>query len=160
MKTACAIFLVLIMASNNLCQTQEIPIETVIQTGHYAEVTAVAFSPNGHFAATGSADKTIKLWEVTTGREIRSYLGHVKGIRTLAFGPDNKYLASIDQDYLLRIWDIPSSRLIREMEMAGDRFLSVVFHPGGESIITGTDKNHAIEWSIHDGSEIRRFRPG
>ena len=58
---------------------QEQKIETVIQTGHYASVTSVAFSPDGKFAATGSSDKTIKLWEVPTGREIRSYLNNNVG---------------------------------------------------------------------------------
>ena len=56
--------------------SQELPVETVIQTGHYAAVTSVAYSPGGKFAATGSADKTIRLWESSTGREIRSCLGN------------------------------------------------------------------------------------
>ena len=65
---------------------RELPVETVVQTGHYAAVSAVAFSRNGKLAATGSADKTVKLWETATGREIRSYMGHTREIRCLAFG--------------------------------------------------------------------------
>jgi WD40 repeat protein len=48
---------------------------------------------------------------------------------------------------------------VRELEMEGDRFLSAVFHPDGGSIITGTENNHAIQWSLEDGSEIQRFSP-
>ncbi len=95
-------------------QAQDYPIEIVVQTGHYAEVTSVAFSADGKFAATGSSDKTVKLWETATGKEIRSYLGHTHDVRYIAFGPLSKHLASIDRDYHLKIWDIPSSKELQD----------------------------------------------
>ena len=106
MKPTWSISLAVTFISLNT-NSQEIPVETVIQTGHYAAVTSVAYSADGKFAATGSADKTIKLWESSTGREIRSYLGNEGNIRYLAFGPMGQQLASIDQSYGLKIWDIP-----------------------------------------------------
>jgi len=92
------IFLSLLIC-NIFAQTTEQSIETVIQTGHYAAVTAVAYSPDGKFAATGSADKTIKLWEVATGREIRSYLGNSGDITFLTFNQNGKYLQTFTQGY-------------------------------------------------------------
>lgn len=138
---------------------QEQTIETVIQTGHYASVRAVAFSPDGKLAATGSADKTIKLWEVATGREIRSCLGSVGTVHQLAFGPDGKHLASIDAEYKLKLWEVESSKEIHTIELADDEILSVVFSPDGKLVVTGTEKNHAILWDIATGNEIRRYKP-
>ncbi|MFC2116034.1 caspase family protein [Bacteroidota bacterium] len=142
-----------------VAQTQDYPVETVIQTGHYAAVTSVAFSPDGRFTATGSSDKTVKLWEASTGREIRSYLGHTHDIRYIAFAPDGKLLASIDRDYHLKIWEIPTSKELHDIFIPGVRILSLVFHPDGTSIIAGTERNHAIRFSLEDGSELQRFRP-
>ena len=102
---------------------QDYPVETVIQTGHYAAVSSVAFSPGGKFAATGSSDKTIKLWETASGREIRSFQGSAGNVRTLAFGPSSRLLASIDQDYTVKIWEVPTSRLLHEINAVGPHSL-------------------------------------
>lgn len=139
-------------------QTAEQSIETVIQTGHYDAVTAVAYSPDGKFAVTGSADKTIKLWEVSTGREIRSYLGNSGDITFLTFNQTGKYVASIDPDHSLKIWEVAGSKEIRTISILKDRIISATFSPEG-NIITGSKENHAILWDIETGKEIRRFKP-
>ncbi len=159
MQASRILYLIAMICPSLLAQAQDYPIETVIQTGHYAAVTSVTFSPDGRFAATGSSDKTVKLWEVSTGREIRSYLGHTHDIRYLAFSPGGKILVSIDMDYHLKIWEIPTSKELHDIFMPGDRILSVVFHPDGSSVIAGTQRNHAIRFSLKDGSEMQRFRP-
>jgi len=143
---------------NIAAQTIEQSIETVIQTGHYAAVTAVAFSPDGKFAVTGSADKSIKLWEVATGREIRSYLGNSGDITFLTFSQTGKHLASIDLNYSLKIWEVASSKEIRTIALPDDKIISATFSPDG-NIITGSKENHAILWDFETGKEIRRFNP-
>lgn len=139
--------------------SQQQNIETVIQTGHYATVRTVAFSPDGRFAATGSADKTIKLWEMEHGREIRSYLGNTGVVWVLTFSPDGKFLASVDASYNLSIWDVETSVKTRTIEVPDDDIFSCVFSPDNKYIITGTENNHAIMWDIMTGKEVRRFKP-
>ena len=150
--------LVILLISLNV-SSQEIPVETVIQTGHYAAVTSVAYSPDGKFAATGSADKTIKLWESSTGREIRSYLGNEGNVRYLVFGPLGKHLASIDQNYSLKIWDIPTSELVQEISLEGNRILSAAFMPDGESIVIGTEEQHAFRWDLQEKKRVQEYHP-
>ena len=57
-------------------------------------VTSVAFSPDGRFALSGSGDKTLKLWEVATGNELRSFNGHTHHVNSVAFSPDGRFALS------------------------------------------------------------------
>ncbi|MDB9356222.1 protein kinase, partial [Nodularia spumigena CS-587/03] len=63
-------------------------------TGHSDSVNSLAFSRDGQFLASGSDDKTIKLWNVLTGKDISTLTGHNYSIRSIAFSSDGKILAS------------------------------------------------------------------
>ena len=76
-------------------------------TGHSERICfedCLAFSPNGQYLASGSYDKTIKIWEVETGREIRTLNGHSEYVNSVAFSPNGKYLASSSDDKTIKIW--------------------------------------------------------
>ena len=60
-------------------------LETVIQKGHELAVVTLAISPDSNYVATGSRDKSAKLWEMSTGREVRSFLGHEATVTSLEF---------------------------------------------------------------------------
>jgi WD40 repeat protein len=78
-----------------------------ILTGHTSWVDSVAFSPDGKTLASGSADDTIRLWDVATGRPIGNPLtGHTGEVNSVAFSPDGKTLASGSADHTVRLWDV------------------------------------------------------
>jgi WD40 repeat protein len=54
----------------------------------------VAFSPDDNFIASGSEDKSVKVWSVSNGKEINSFTGHSGGIYAIAYSPNGKYIAS------------------------------------------------------------------
>ena len=81
-------------------------LETVIQKGHELAVVCVAISPDSNYVATGSRDKSAKLWEMSTGREIRSFLAHEATVTTIAFTPDGKTLITGSNDKTIRLWDV------------------------------------------------------
>ncbi len=81
-------------------------LETVIQKGHELAVITVATSPDSNYIATGSKDKSAKLWEVSTRREVRSFQGHEASVTTVAFSPDGKLLITGSNDKTIRIWEV------------------------------------------------------
>jgi tetratricopeptide (TPR) repeat protein len=76
-----------------------------VLVGHTADVTCAAFTPDGRRLATASFDRTIKLWDVATGRDVFTLRGHTAGVVSVAFSPDGQRLVSGGIDATARVWD-------------------------------------------------------
>ena len=80
--------------------------EQVELTGHGAEVSSVAFSPDGAILATGSDDRTIILWATDDWQQQRVLTGHTDRVRRLTFDPTGDLLLSAGDDSTMRWWDV------------------------------------------------------
>ena len=78
-------------------------------------VTSVAFSPDEQTLATGSWDKTIKLWDLRTGRLIRTLTGHSNWVLSVAISPDGQMIVSSSMDGTIKLWNLRTGQLIRTL---------------------------------------------
>ena len=112
-------------------------LETVIQKGHSAALKTVAISPDGKFLATGSRDKSVKLWDYQSGLEIRSLIGHDHTVNGLSFSPNGLYLASSSADGTARIWDVLTGKEVFISPKSSEYVTSVSFSPDSKLIAFG-----------------------
>jgi WD40 repeat protein len=77
-----------------------------VLTGHTNTIDAVAFSPDGRFVASGSHDRTVKIWNSRTGELIHTLLGHTASVQGLVFTADSEHLISVSPDRRIRFWDV------------------------------------------------------
>ncbi|MBN3923943.1 MAG: WD40 repeat domain-containing protein, partial [Nostoc sp. NMS4] len=84
--------------------------------GHDGIVRSVSFSADGKTLASGSDDKTIKLWNLETGKEIRTLKGHNSDVNSVSFSPDGKTLASGSDDSTIKLWNLETGKEIRTLK--------------------------------------------
>jgi len=128
-------FTLLIILNSFLSKSQSI--ETIIQKGHELAVIAVAISPDSNYVATGSRDKSAKLWELSSGREVRSFLGHEASVNSLDFSHNGKYLITSSGDNSVRIWETETGKEIFKTEPDHERLTDVALSPNGKFFVTG-----------------------
>src|SRR5262245_66037149 len=76
-------------------------------------INSVAFGPDGRSALSGSDNKKLKLWDLSSGQEIRTFTGHFDRVTSVAFAPDGRTALSGSFDTKVKLWDVASGREIR-----------------------------------------------
>jgi serine/threonine protein kinase len=97
--------------------------------GHTDWVWNVAFSPDGKRALSASSDRTIRLWDLKTRKEVRCLRGHAGPVRCIAFSPDGLLALSGGADRMVRLWDLANGKEVRPFEGHADDILGVAFLP-------------------------------
>ena len=128
----------------------------MIYTEHNDMVFAVAWSHNGRFLASGGRDRTVHIWDATSGTTHYIYTKHDGIILSLAWSPDDNAIASGDTDGMIHIWNIHTghpSHVYRKHR----RFVrTIAWSPGGEMIVSGGDHgdNTLQVWRVANGESL------
>jgi WD40 repeat protein len=113
----------------------------------------VAFSPDGRFVLTGGPRGSVRLWETTTGRELKQFKGLLGAVDSVAFSPDGRSIlaaASMGTPAVL-LWDVLSTRRLQTF----DGCCAVAFSVDGQHVLTGNLSGNAALWEVASGRLVR-----
>jgi RNA polymerase sigma factor (sigma-70 family) len=105
---------------------------------HAGSAEAVAWNPDGSVLASGSRDKTVKLWDVKTGKETTALKGHTDEVDAVAFRPDGKMLASASADETIRLWDAATGKEKAALKGHASGVCAVAWSPDGKVLASGS----------------------
>ena len=113
--------------------------------GHTQAVNAIAYSPDGQWIASGSTDKTVKLWH--EGKLVFSFMGHRLGIHAIAFHPRASIVASASADATIRLWNFATGAEVATLTGHTQAVRAIAFSPDGRLASGGEDKAIWL-WSL------------
>ena len=119
---------------------------------HEADVNAVVFSPDGKLVATASADRTARLWEVGSGKQVAT-LEHEAYVHAVVFSPDGRLVATASHDQTARLWEVGSGEQVATLGHEG-YVHAVVFSPDGKLVATASWDDTAGVWEVGSGEQV------
>jgi WD40 repeat protein len=132
--------------------------QTAVFRGHDFFVASVVFSPDGRILASGSDDRTIRLWDTQTGASLAILRGHKRGITQVAFSPDGKYLASGSRDRSIRLWEVDTGKEFTKFKGHEGAVTSVLFTKDNRYLISGSNDRTIRIWDLETREEFNVFR--
>ncbi len=122
--------------------------------GHTEAVNSVAFSPSGNTVASGSSDRTTRIWDAQTGQELLRLVGK-EPVLVVKFSPDGKFILTAGADKLVRLWDSQTGAELRQYAGHDDSITDAAFSPDGQWIVSSSKDKTARIWEMATGMNIR-----
>jgi len=130
--------------------SQSVALERTL-TGHTDSVSAVAISPDGHQAVSGSWDLTLRVWDLQSGRLLHTLTGHEGSVYAVAITPDGHQAISCSNDDTLRVWDLQSGRLLHTLTGHEGSVYAVAITPDSLMAVSGSIDNTLRVWDLQSG---------
>lgn len=135
-------------------------IDNFAASGHSSTITSLAFHPSGKRLASGSADSTVIVWDVsnvTAPTLSMRYSGHSSGVTSVAFSPDGRVLASGSIDNSIILWDATITNMAAAQPLKIGTLTghtgavnSVAFSPNGKQLVSGGADKQVLVWNVEN----------
>ncbi|MBV8833199.1 MAG: hypothetical protein JO108_28720, partial [Acidobacteriaceae bacterium] len=125
--------------------------------GHSSSVYGVAVSADGRLAVSASADNTLKVWELASGRELRTLQGH-SPVNGVAVSADGQLAVSASEDYTLKVWDVESGRELRTLQGHSDTVNGVAVSADGRLAVSASMDRTLKVWELASRRELRTLQ--
>src|SRR6266516_1106572 len=129
-----------------------------VYRGHTDRVTTVAWSPDGRYIASGSLDKTVQIWNATTGEHSYTYHGHTGIVISVTWAPDGSRIASASQDQTVQVWDAMTGTPDFTYQGHTDVVDTVAWAPDGNHIASGSRDQTVQIWSTTPDTKSYIYR--
>jgi WD40 repeat protein len=126
--------------------------------GLSSEANSMVLSPDGRTVLIASADKTVRLWDVELGREIRRFIGHTASVWSVAFSPDGRRALSGGADQTVRLWDVATGRELRQFDGHTGLVTCLAFAPDGRWAVSIGYDHALLVWDLESGRLLRSLR--
>ncbi|KAJ6529712.1 WD40-repeat-containing domain protein [Mycena capillaripes] len=120
-------------------------------------INSIASSPNGQHTISGSSDKTIRIWDISTGKQLQQLDGHDDWVNMVAFSPDGLHAISGSRDKTIRIWEMSTGKQLQQLDGHDDWVRSVAFPPDGLRAISGSRDRTIRIWDISTGKQLQQL---
>jgi WD40 repeat protein len=122
--------------------------------GHSSYVVAVAVTPDGRRAVSGSWDNTPKVWDLSTGQVLHTLEGHSSSVMAVAVTPDGRRAVLGSSDATLKVWDLSTGQVLHTLEGHSSWVLAVAVTPDGRRAVSASRDKTLKVWDLSTGQVL------
>lgn len=145
------------LSGQSIAQHKTIDSALYTKKAHDKVINSLAVAPNDKMFATASQDKTIKLWNTTTGEPITTFNGHRRGVWHIEFSPVERCLLSASADKTIKLWDVGQMICLKTLEGHTNSVLRASFLTHGMQVISSGSDGTLKLWTIKTSECINTF---